>query len=289
MKIKFFSDFCISKICKEKYESICKYNLIKNYGDNKEIFITCDEDYTHAIILNKAMPLLKIPKENVLGFAFEPYEFLQLTSEFITYAKKYIYRYFIGDLNDLKLPFVEHHGYLWFSHPTKEIINKKKIMSIVFSEKIITKNHQYRHVLVKNILNQNLPIDIFGRGCEFLNKNSKNIYIKGLFKDTEPYEDYLFTISIENFKSNNYFSEKIITPVMCNTIPIYLGCKNINKYFGDYNILLSGILIDDIKLIINILQNPTRYINKVTTKKEIIFDNINLLKNITSHYFQPEI
>ena len=87
MKIKVFSDFCTSEVCKEKFEKICKSHLIENYGEDKEIYITCDDDYTHAVILNKAMPELKIPKSNVIGLACEPVSFLALTPEFIEYAK----------------------------------------------------------------------------------------------------------------------------------------------------------------------------------------------------------
>jgi hypothetical protein len=67
-KIKVFSDFCTSEECKARFEKTCKTELIKNYGPEleKEIYITCDDDYTHAIILNKAMPELKIPPKNCL-------------------------------------------------------------------------------------------------------------------------------------------------------------------------------------------------------------------------------
>jgi hypothetical protein len=39
---------------------------------NKEIALTNDDNYTHAIIINTCMPELNIPKENVIGFAHEP-------------------------------------------------------------------------------------------------------------------------------------------------------------------------------------------------------------------------
>ena len=104
MRIKFFSNFCDSKECKEKYERLCEVHKILNYisnsnsnGNNNNIFITTEDDYTHAIILNTAMPLLTIPKEKVIGFAFEPPAFLGLTQEFINYAEKHIGKYFIGD------------------------------------------------------------------------------------------------------------------------------------------------------------------------------------------------
>ena len=36
---------------------------------NKEIELTNDDNYTHAIIINTCMPELTISKENVIGFS----------------------------------------------------------------------------------------------------------------------------------------------------------------------------------------------------------------------------
>ena len=282
MKIKVFSDFCTSEICKSKFESSCKAFMLANYGPDKEIFITIENDYTHAIILNTSMPKLEIDKKFVIGFACEPVAFLRLSTEFIAYAEKNIGKYYIGDLNGLGKPFIEHHGFMWFEHPFQNIKNnKKKLISIIFSEKKFAPGHIYRRTLVSYILNNNLPIDIFGRGCQFLSEPFKSRpNMKGMFDNTEPYDDYVFTISIENFICSQYFSEKIITPIMCETIPIYLGCKNIDKYVKDFYIPMSGVLKNDIELILDVLHSPFKYINKVKTSKDDVFLNINMLHNI---------
>jgi hypothetical protein len=51
------------------------------------------------------MPVLKIPKKNVAGLAlaFEPFEYLTLTPEFIQYAQHYIGKYFIGGKRGLPI------------------------------------------------------------------------------------------------------------------------------------------------------------------------------------------
>jgi hypothetical protein len=76
-------------------------------------------------------------------------------TEFIEYAKKHIGKYFIGDLpNNLGDPFIEHHGFMWFDHPSRDkIIRKTKLMSIIFSQKNFAPGHMYRNNLVKNIIN----------------------------------------------------------------------------------------------------------------------------------------
>jgi hypothetical protein len=282
IKVKVFSNFCTSEVCKENFERTYKANLIENYGPDKKIHITCDDDYTHAVILNCAMPELTINKKNVLGLACEPFPFLRITPEFIEYAKKYIGKYFIGDKMDLGNPFVEGHGFMWFDHPSaNNKIEKKKIMSIVFSEKMSAPGHQYRHALASQIIINNFPIDIYGRGCVLLPENVRSRpNIKGSFNKTEPYDDYIFTIAIENFISSQYFSEKIMTPIMCETIPVYLGCKSIDRHVGDRYIQLSGKIREDVDLIKDILKNPYKYMREIKTTKEEVFDNLNFLKKI---------
>lgn len=282
IKVKVFSDFCTSEICKEKFEKTFKANLIENYGVGKDIYITCEDDYSHAIILNTTMPTLDIDKKNVIGLACEPFPFLGITPEFVEYAKKYIGKYLIGDKMGFDSPFIEHHGFMWFDHPDpSKIIEKKKLMSIVFSEKTGAPGHKYRRELVNKIITNRLPIDIYGRGCDFLPKNIRSMpNIKGSFTGTEPYDEYIFTIAIENFASNQYFSEKIMTPIMCDTIPIYFGCKNIEENVGNRHIPLSGKLLKDIALIKDILQNSYKYIKEIVTAKEEIFNKVNFLKKI---------
>lgn len=273
IKIKFFSDFCDSSHCRRSFERTCNVNNIDFYGQDKDVYFTDYDDYTHAIILNKAMPVLNIPKQNVLGLAFEPYEFLQITPEFIDYAKKNIGKYYIGSKHSLPEPFIEHFSYMCHISPNTEINHKSKVMSIVLSNKKFAPGHEYRHELVKKITELKLPIDIYGRGSS----NYKGPNSKGEFKDIEPYKDYLYSICIENFKNNHYISEKIMTPLLHNCMPIYNGCYNINEYFDDL-ILLSGDLTQDIKLLISILKNPMKYYKPTYTDKNI--KTVNILYNI---------
>jgi len=274
IKIKIFCSFASSDKCKEKFEKNNYFNESYFYGKNKKYNITNDNDFTHAIIINTPMPNLNIPKENVLGLAFEPICFLELTPTFIEYAKKHIGRYFIGDKYQLPEPFVEHFAYMWHSRPPKEITFKNKLMSIIVSKKQFASGHIYRHKLVEKIIELNLPIDIYGRGSSLYKYNR----IMGEFNDDhEPYEMYYFSICIENTVCNNYFSEKIITPLMFNCMPIYLGCKNIKKYVENI-IILEGDILKDIMVIMKILNDPNIYYKKTYTDKNI--KAVNLIHNL---------
>ena len=277
-KIKIFCPFASSKNCKEIYERINYSHEIDFYGKDKKVYITDEDDYTHAIIINTIMPNLNnIPKENVIGLAFEPIPFLGLSQSFIEYVQKHVSKYYIGDKYDLPDPFVEHFGYMWHSRPRKEIVDKPNIMSIVVSKKQSAPGHMYRHVLIEQIIKLGLPIDIYGHGSNLYSYNR----IKGSFNDAEPYEKYLYSICIENYQCNHYFSEKIITPLMYNCMPIYIGCKNIDTYF-DNIIKLTGNIDEDMLLLIKIITKPFQYYTPTYNEKNI--KTVNLIENVEKLY-----
>jgi len=277
-RIRIFSSFCPSENCKDVYERLCESTLLENYGPDKQIYITNGEDYTHVIILNTAMPnIAHIPKKNVIGFAFEPIQFLGLSEQFVKYAQQYIGKYYIGDKYELPEPFIERFSHMWHNPPLKHEAKKTKLMSMMVSEKNNQSGHKYRHDLINKILETELPIDIYGRGCmyyEYLNDNR----VKGKFTEREPYEDYEFHICIENFETNHYFSEKITNSLLCKTTPVYLGCRNIVQYFPNNVIVLSGILKADMELLKNIVENPAKY--KKNIDVDTVKNKISLLKNV---------
>ena len=163
--------------------------------------------------------------------------------------------------------FIQHHP------------EKNKVMNFTYSYKN-NKNqnllYYYRHKLGDYILNNNFNIDIYGGSTENLIKQfGNNINIKNKFNwdnVSEIYKDYKFCIAIENCRNPEYFTEKIIIPLLCGTIPLYLGCTNIDNYFKDYVINLTGDFTEDIIIITNVLNNPDKYYKKVNIQeiKEIV-------------------
>jgi hypothetical protein len=267
------------------FERVCQTDLMDNYGEDKEIYITTDDNYTHAVILNTGMPNLSIPKQNVVGLAFEPPLFLINSNfhHFIEYAKQNIGKYCIGSTNlstSLPEPFIEKYSYMWHITPPRTIPIKTKTMSIMVSQKNMAPGHKYRHALVQAILNTNLDIDIYGRGCQYYNRLLDK-RIKGEFTDDNLYkmfESYQFHICIENFQTASYTSEKYISPVLWGATPIYWGATQIEETFPGITIPLSGNIQTDMNLLKSIMENPSKY------KKEIdqsaIRPKMNLLKNL---------
>ena len=307
VRIKFFSDYCVSGHCKQYYEKIGLCNPVEYYGKYKKLYFTTTETYTHAILVNCPVPPnIQVDKQNVVGFAQEPPDnsYLRLNhNNFIQYAIEHIGKYFIGSVGNLPATtFVGHHGFLFYDipPPINTLIpshQKPKLMSIMVSYKKNTIGHIYRHALVAHILKYNWPIDIWGNGTdEYKRKNvigmgmggtsggvgganSKNI--KGNFNSMgEMCKEYAFTIAIENTSHDHYFTEKLINPLIYNTIPIYLGCKKVNEYFPKHAIRLTGNINSDIVLIHRVLRNPQYYMNEYKIDREAVLNKVNLITNI---------
>jgi len=296
IKIRCFADFTTSTGIQEEYISKCLIfvapSLTNHYGTNRKYIFTDKDDYTHVFIFNKAMPnIVHIPKQNVIGFAHEPLPFLQLTPEFIDYARQYIGCYYLGDKGNLPAPFQEGNAYLSCYLPpsisqVRSLLSltpsaTKKFMSIMISQKYQAPGHKYRHKLVQEILKTDLPIDIYGRGCIFYN-NIQDSRIKGGFQSEELYDGYDFTICIENFRSNHYFSEKIINPLNRNVTPIYLGCYNIRHYFPEMYVELTGNVREDMLLLQNIYRNPQKYSREIHL--EDVDKTINIIRNLSTFF-----
>jgi len=76
----------------------------------------------------------------------------------------------------------------------------------------------------------------------------------------------MYHICIENYSIHNYFSEKIIDPMLTETIPIYWGCTNITDYFNKDGLILVKDTDDMIEKI-NLLTEEYYY-SKIDAVKE---------------------
>ena len=272
IRIRVFSNFCDSNHCKNVYTRLCETTT--------NIFTTND-DYTHVIIINTAMPdIHHISPKNVIGLAFEPPAFLHITPKFIEYAIKHIGKYFIGSVDRLPAPFIEHFAYMWHNPPRYLKMNKTNIMSIVVSRRTDAPGHIFRHRLISRILQTTLPIDIYGNGCGLY--STTDLRIKGEFVEHEPYDSYQFHICIENYQINHYFSEKIINALLVETTPIYCGAHKIDEYFPNSVITLPVDINSAMILLTQICADPFQYKTNINVNN--VKKTINLLENIDKLY-----
>jgi len=125
--------------------------------------------------------------------------------------------------NVLLLPVVE----TWVTDTdTACKVKKTKTCSLIASNKQNLEGHRLRH-RIANWLKTEMPeVDLLGRA----------------YKPIELKEDglaaYHYSIIIENNQEREYFTEKLLDCMLCNTMPIYWGCPNIADYFNTEGMII---------------------------------------------------
>jgi len=108
----------------------------------------------------------------------------------------------------------------------------------------------------------NSPLSSFPEMKQMMN----NLYKNELFYSQ-------FHIVIENVIDNNWFTEKLIDCFQTKTVPIYIGCNNIDKFF-DIN---GMIIVKDLKELVNVCNSLTP--NTYLSMKKFIDINYDLSMN----------
>jgi hypothetical protein len=153
-------------------------------------------------------------------------------------------------------------GGIWIEPENRFVQEKNKLNSFLFSEKRSTPGHRFRHEVAKNTTNFN--IDMFGNGV------GNHIESK-----TTSLKNYMFSIIIENSKTDYWFTEKIIDCFAVGTIPIYWGCPSIGNFF-DTNGIIVFDTIQELEQILNNL-SPEYYYDRL--------DSINKNFEISKKYW----
>ncbi|MCY4259911.1 MAG: glycosyltransferase family 10 [Rhodobacteraceae bacterium] len=103
---------------------------------------------------------------------------------------------------------------------------KHRMTSLIASEKDFLLGHRLRHQIAAFIAKEHLDVDVIGKGYR---------PFAGKWEGLAPHR---FSIVIENAVQPNYFTEKLIDAILCDTVPIYLGCPNIDRYINPDGMLL---------------------------------------------------
>ncbi|MEP2718265.1 hypothetical protein [Pseudophaeobacter sp.] len=117
--------------------------------------------------------------------------------------------------NGLMLPF----GTTWVEGGLEFPLEKTADLSLIASAQNSHPGHKLRHRIVTHLQGNYPEARIMGRGYSpFDNK------VEGL-------APFRYSVVIENTQEPNYFSEKLIDAILCETVPIYWGCPNITDFF----------------------------------------------------------
>lgn len=110
--------------------------------------------------------------------------------------------------------------------------NKTKLVSMVSSGKNMCEGHRYRNHLMETFKTKFLNIDYYGRSFNPFEKKEDVL------------NDYYFSITIENEKYSNYYTEKLMDCFSTGTIPIYYGTPELPKMFNQDGVIILDNTFD---------------------------------------------
>lgn len=106
----------------------------------------------------------------------------------------------------------------WILAENRKIYSKTKLVSMIASNKGWIQGHQHRLQWVERLKDR---VDLFGTGRP-----------NQLVDKEDGLRDYMFSVSIENDNSNDYFTEKLTDNFVMGTVPVYWGSRKVvDKYF----------------------------------------------------------
>ena len=144
---------------------------------------------------------------------------------------------------------------------------KTKNVSMLSSGKVMCNLHKYRVDLAKTCKSLNL-CDTFGTfdgGPRLANEEDAS-------------KDYRFSICIENDIKPYYYTERLLTLFAMQTIPIYIGATEIDKFFNPDGIIKINTKSD----IEKVLKQCTE--EEYNQRLSAVLDNYNRVKNYTGPF-----
>jgi hypothetical protein len=186
------------------------------------------------------------------------------------------------------------------------LFEKTKLMSAVLTGKTYHPGHKIRVEFFKRYLKTMEGFDLWGRpgpgwpnkwhdnpqkvkakwgGCEVMG-TFKNYHgelpVRNKNQGVLPYE---YHFACENSKHKNYFTEKVIDPILADSLPFYWGCPNLHEFIPKESFIqlpLEGDMKRSYEIIQSTIKNNERkdrlpYIQKA---KEIIIDELNLFPTL---------
>lgn len=148
--------------------------------------------------------------------------------------QKNVYEYALEVANEYEYIFTHDSQLLAVLDNAKPIIwggvwcrienpKKSKLISITSSDKELCELHKERKRIARKYKDR---IDVYGTidGGEYIDP-------------IDTLKDYKFSVVIENYIDNIWFTEKILNCFATKTIPIYYGARDICEYFNETGII----------------------------------------------------
>lgn len=116
--------------------------------------------------------------------------------------------------NGIFFPF----GGTWVPNWRDLDLRKTRTCSLIASSKRSESGHILRHQMADWIAATGRDMDVMGGGYRPFKEKSEGL------------APYRYSLVIENVQEPNYFTEKLVDAILCQTVPIYWGCPNIGDF-----------------------------------------------------------
>ena len=118
--------------------------------------------------------------------------------------------------------------------------------SLIASEKTHLVGHKLRHAVVDWVSTVQADVHVMGRGYQPFDLKQDGLL------------PYHYSVVIENVPEPDCFTEKLLDCMLCGTLPIYYGPKNIGNYFNLKGIMCCESLADFQAAILITANPPTK-------------------------------
>ncbi len=118
------------------------------------------------------------------------------------------------------------YGSTWVPDWQTRDMTKSAMCSLIASSKRSQEGHALRHAIAGWVQKEGMDVTLLGQAY-------------APFKDkADGLAPYRYSVVIENVREENCFTEKLIDAVLCQTVPIYWGCPNVDDFLDT-----SGMII----------------------------------------------
>ena len=129
-------------------------------------------------------------------------------------------------------------GFTFIDDIDSIVPKKTRMTSLIASAKRDLEGHKLRHQLVDHVREAALDVDVMGRGYKPFERKQDGL------------APYRYSVVIENIREADYFTEKMVDAALCETVPIYWGCPNIETFFNPDGMIICQSA-DDIREALN--------------------------------------
>lgn len=268
-------------------DELCKIWEKMKPEDSKIVMTTNVDNTEYSVIINSPPPNSLINPSKTMVFRMEPDVEENVIFNNWYKSKKHFMRFFSN--NNYRNNSEWHLGKTY-----KEILNtqfeKTKTFSTILSGLYKMEGHKLRVDFVRYLEDNNVEIDIYGRDNDSCFKN----YICPL-----PYHNkddailpYKYTFIAENCDLKNYFTEKIIDPILGETLCFYWGCSDLEKYI-DENAFIRLPLEnkeESLRIVLEAIKNDewSKRIECIRREKRKILEYYSFFNRVESYFMMDK-